>query len=208
MSKHGRVVMFDVDGVLADFLGGFSALAKTLDPNVPLLTYEEADPSRGVYQQERWDFDPKLYPPELVNQVWKLIKASDSAFWLTLEPLQHQDVYDWIADMVYERNVYFVTNRPGYLAKPHTEEWLRARGIYNPTVIVSSLKGEVAKSLEADYSIEDKAGNAVMIKYWSPKTHSYLLDWPYNRFNQDILGSKVRRVDGIGQFLDDVERRA
>lgn len=208
MSKHGRVVMFDMDGVLADFLGGFSALAKTFYPAAPLLTYDQADPVRGIYQQERWDFDPQLIPPAIVEKVWQTIKAPDSLFWINLEPLQHQDIYDWISDMARERNVYFVTSRPGAWAKPQTESWLRARGVENPTVIISSLKGEVAKSLEADYSIEDKAGNAVMIKYWSPKTHSYILDWPYNRFNQDILGSKVRRVDGVGQFLEDVEKRA
>lgn len=205
MSKHGKVVMFDVDGVLAHFLLSFSKLAQTFDPSVPLLTNDQADPTNGIYQQERWDFDPKIISPKLVDKVWQEIKKLESTFWLQVDSLQSQAVYDHIASVCRQRDVYFVTSRPGVWAKPHTEAWLRMRGIDRSTVIISSLKGEVARSLEADYSIEDKAGNAVMIKYWSPKTKSYILDWPYNRWNQDILGSQVRRVSTVEEFLTDVE---
>ncbi len=203
MSKSKSVVMFDVDGVLADFLGGFTKLAQSFDPSVPLLTYGEADPANGIYQNERWDFDPKLFPPKLVDKVWQEIKKDSSRFWAELEPLAGMGVFDWLAET--NLDVYFVTSRLGARAKPHTEYWLGRMGVFRPTVIISSLKGECAKSLGASYSIEDKAGNAVMIKYWSPKTHSYILDWPYNRWDQDILGQQVRRVASVEEFLADVE---
>lgn len=203
MAGKRQVVMFDVDGVLANFLEAFTRAAKQYDPNVPLLTYGQADPSNGVYQQERWDFDPSLISPRIVDKVWTKIKHPDSTFWLKLAPLANEDTFDWLSE--WRADVYYVTSRPGAWAKTQTEAWLKARGIYNPTVIISSLKGEVAKSIGANYSIEDKAGNAVMIKYWAPKCHSYILDWPYNRFPHDIIGSQVRRVDTVEEFLSDVE---
>lgn len=101
-------------------------------------------------------------------------------------------------------DVYFVTARPGLDVKRQTETWLRLQGIEDPTVVISSKKGEMAKAIGADFSIEDKAGNAVYVSYQSPGK-SYLVNRPYNQFSHEMLGSKVIRIKEIEQFLIAIE---
>jgi phosphoglycolate phosphatase-like HAD superfamily hydrolase len=178
------VVMFDVDGVLADFLHGYRSVQELL--------------GRTPTTEPRWD-------AYLDEQVWKFIKDS-STFWQHLPSLVHRTTALRIDSLHRDADVYFVTNRVGRGPKQQTETWLRHLGIFDPTVILSGRKGEMAAALGADFSIDDKAGNAVFMSYHSPKTKSYLLDAPYNQINHDVIGGTVRRVKSVDEFLNEVTR--
>lgn len=181
------IVQFDVDGVLADFIGGFCRVyAREHGCAFPI-----------PYEVIRWD--------DLWNEeVWAHIKGSDS-FWRELPSLATQTELERIARLAYDWDtVYFVTNRPGRFVHFQTVRWLEKRSIFRPTVIVTAKKAEFAVAAGVDYAIDDKAGNAVAIQYIAPKTKSYLLDAPYNRFDHAVLGSKVIRVKAVSEFLDAV----
>ena len=177
-----RVIMFDVDGVLADFLAAYRRVEESLDQQP---TFEA-----------RWD-------AYLNTNIWAYIKRSP-AFWTTIPPLASAYTFARINVLTYQYDVYFVTNRPGVTAKGQTERWLRERGVVNPTVIISARKGDIAAALGAHFAIDDKAGNAIATSYISPKTKSYLLDAPYNQFDHAVVGGSVTRVKTLDQFLDAV----
>jgi hypothetical protein len=183
-----RIVMFDVDGVLANF---FEAYKRTYDRVHPRNPFPFADD--GWVWDDLWD-----------SLVWDVIKVS-SGWWTLLRPIPDARVFRRINAMQNTHDVYFVTARPGLAVKQQTETWLRLQGIEDPTVILSSKKGEAAAVLGADFSIEDKAGNAVYIAYQSKGTKSFLVDRHYNLFNHEMLGSKVIRIKEIEQFLAAIE---
>jgi hypothetical protein len=100
--------------------------------------------------------------------------------------------------------VYFVTARLGKSVKQQTEQWLQTFGITNPTVLVTTSKADAARVVGATHAIDDKAGNAVAIQYMST-AKSYLLDRPYNRFDNSVVGTKIQRVMTVDEFLCDIE---
>jgi hypothetical protein len=185
------VIMFDMDGVLVDFIGGYRDI-QVAQGNQPTMT---------KVWDDYWDKD-----------VWRAIKSSP-IFWQSLYTLVHPVCFTRINSLQATADVYFVTFREGVEVKRQTEAWLRRHGIDSPTVIVSAQKGEIAKGLNADYSIEDKAGNAVYIAYHARGCKSYLLDGDgsgdsrpcFNRFDHSVLGKHVRRVRTVDEFLDEVE---
>lgn len=193
------IVMFDVDGVLADFSYGFRAYAKILGHAPEIKPYSHSDP-----RHTQWDW-PDL-TGEALSKTWDAVKRSGN-FWYTLPPLVGLAEAKRIQRFALDHPVYFVTARVGASARFQTVLWLRDYlGLLDPNVIVSSDKGDTACDLGATHSIEDKAGNAVYIAYVTRgSTRSYLIDRPYNRFDHGVLGSKVTRVQTVAEFMDDVE---
>jgi hypothetical protein len=177
-----RIVQFDVDGVLADFGTGYDRLCRMLGL-IP--------PGPEAPWDAKWDTD-----------VWANIRSSVD-FWMNLPALVPDAIFARIQRIA--EPVYFVTARPGTRTKWQTEEWLKDRGVYEPTVIVTGKKAEFAHAVGVTHAIDDKAGNAVAIQYMAPRTKSYLLDEPYNRFDHSVLGSKVIRVKQVGEFMAAVE---
>ncbi len=182
-----KVVQFDIDGVLADFSSGYDRVCRTL--GLP-------EPGPDAPWDAKWD-----------AKVWGFIRTSRD-FWRELPELIDLRTLARIGDLRYRRDiaaVYFVTARPGTEVKRQTERWLENRAVFAPTVIVSGRKAEFAQAVGVTHAIDDKAGNAVAIQYMAPKTASYLIDRPYNRFDGAVLGSKVRRIATVEEFLDDAE---
>ena len=186
-------IIFDIDGVLADFVGGFTKLAKDMF-DVPVTT---------TTSQPSWLGFPGM-TKEQITQTWDIVDASRT-FWYDLDALATDAELNAISSISQTDEVYFCTARRGYNVKAQTELWLRSTGIVKPTVIISKRKGEFAKAVEADYSIEDKANNASFIDWQTEgKTKSYLIDRPYNQAPQEFLASGVKRVSSISEFLGEV----
>lgn len=187
---QNKVVMLDIDGVLANWLLAFSQLANTLYGTPVIQDGDQTD----------WELNG-LIPQDVQSKTWTHIKR-DGSFWINLLPLVSQDTFYSINDLP---DVYFVTGRPsGNRAKELTEAWLQHYGLKLPTVIFSKRKGEIALAIEATHSIDDKAGNAVAISYTSSKTKSYLLNKAYNQFDHSVIGSKVKRIYSVDEFLQEV----
>jgi uncharacterized HAD superfamily protein len=189
MEPKKMVVMFDLDGVLADFYSGYRSVQERMGKTVTTSTVWD----------DYWDKD-----------VWQEIK--NSQFWATLHPLVNEDTFKRINGLNAYADVYFVTSRGGVNVKSQTSAWLQQHGIDSPSVIISSQKGEVAKAINADYSIEDKAGNACYIAYHAPRCRSYLLDGDgirqdrcNNRFESAVLGRSVKRVENVEGYLQEIE---
>jgi hypothetical protein len=187
-----KPVIFDVDGVLADFTAGFTALASGMFP--------EFTPTRATDQATyHWQgLDKKQ-----VNEVWRAIDKTPG-FWESLPPLVDDSVFSGIGRLVFSRPVYFVTARPDS-AKIETERWIWGQGYYleNPTVITTKKKGEFAKAVGAGWCIEDKPSNASMVAWLTDgETKSYLLDRPYNRVSTELLASDVTRIYTVNEYLE------
>jgi hypothetical protein len=185
-----KPVIFDVDGVLADFTAGFTALASLMFPEFPV--------SRSVDQPTyHWEGLTK----KQVNEVWRTIDGL-SSFWFDLPPLVDEDTFSCIYGFTSNIPVYFVTARPDS-AKIETEGWLMKQGILRPTVITTKRKGEFAKAVGAGFCIEDKPSNASMVAWLTDgETKSYLLDRPYNRVSTELLASDVTRIYTVNEYLE------
>jgi hypothetical protein len=195
MGSKSKVLMLDCDGVIFNFCAGVHNLAKELF-NKELVTHH-----RCARTWEAWS-EP-LTKAE-TNIVWTHVKTSKT-FWFTLPPIINVDDFAMLNTF---NDVYYVTAREGDTARLQTASALYACGIDSPSVILSRKKGEVARALDATHAIDDKLGNAVAISWLSPKTHSYILDYPYNRVDPDIIGGNVLRMYTVAEFLHDVARRS
>lgn len=193
MKVEIKRIIFDVDGVLANFILGFTALGHQWY-NTPVVDTE---------QYLKWGKFPGL-GPDKEAALWAAVKAKETHFWFNLYPLVPRATFAMIDSMSFQgHEIYYVTSRPGERSKMQTEEWLKRQGIYNPTVIVSSKKGEAAAMLGADYCLDDKAENAWCVAWLSPKTKSFLLNRKYNQYDPDAFGSHhVQCVDTVEEFLD------
>jgi len=186
-------VVLDVDGVLADFILGFTTLANRMFGSPVYTTLE----------QRVWDSFDGLTDAQHAR-VWEAATQSPT-FWEELPPIASPAEFARLAAAAAAHDLYFVTSRIGLGVKAQTEAWLRRVGLSTPTVILSDAKGEVAKAVRADALLDDKAGNAVFTQYYSRGTAVYLIDRPYNRFDPAILGSKIIRVRTLREFLDRID---
>lgn len=187
-----KPVMFDIDGVLADFTVGFTRLASALFPEKQL-------PVVKAHQQPSYKWQG--LDSKEVSKVWKVIDDLPG-YWELLPPLAGPEVFSKISKLNCDGVVYFVTARPNY-AKTGTEAWLLAQGVICPTVVMTKNKGEFAKAVGAGWSIEDKASNASMVSWLTQdETKSYLLDRPYNAAPAEFLASGVQRIYNVEQYLE------
>ncbi len=181
-----KTILFDIDGVLADFVEGFTKIEREITGLGTVVR---------TVNCESWD---SLKSPE----VWKRI-AEERGFWGRLTPLVGPSVFQQINDLCMDNHVVFATSR--FVGTPgpqyQTSAWLQRVGISRPNVVLSRSKSVIAVGVKADFSIEDKLDNAIAIEGESG-TISYLLDRPYNR-GFDPIG--VRRVSTVSEFLREVE---
>lgn len=197
-----KVIMCDVDGVLANFNKGWRGLLNYLYPQLGID--ENTSPST-------WDEEPPGVTALMSRTAWNYIKTNNE-FWERLEPLASFEEFRQLEKLVYQgHDLYFVTSRVGISPKLQTERWLRVHlpslesmG-HQPTVIVSGRKADIAQGLRADYVIDDKAGNVLAVYYQCPNTSVYLLDRPYNQLDFRVAGRAIRRVQTVRDFLLDVE---
>ena len=182
-------IMLDIDGVLADFMWGYTALAQELG-YIPR--------AYGTKDQPEWSFDASLSPQQQVA-LWDIINK-DTWWWANLRPLVSPRVMETLNILQMTNQVVFCTNRPGKQVQLQTKYWLATQGVVNPAVIVTKRKGEVAHALAIDFSLDDSVHNANCIHWMADvqPCQSYLLDQPYNRIGR-IKG--VRVVASVEEFL-------
>ena len=166
----------DVDGVLADFVGGFTKLANSLGYSV---------------NPDSWGLGLSR---EQEQACWKLVEA-DPNFWTGLDALnQFPKVQD--TDVV-----YFITKRkqtPGRSTDRETGTWLRDKqGLELPTVLAIPNKGEVCRALKVDAFIDDKPENCWDVLDNSATTKVFLLDQPWNQWD-----TRVTRIHSLEEFFE------
>jgi 5'(3')-deoxyribonucleotidase len=163
----------DVDGVLADFNTSFIE-------RVIQVTGKDLFPPRP-FDIPVWDYPQSYgYTDKETHAVWENIKA-DPTFWYGLSPYPDTlDALHLFRDMANHHDIYFITARPGIVAKQQTERWLRALGgdpSWGPTVLISSDKLGCVKALNIELYIDDKTEN---IQSTSLACMSLLLTRPWN----------------------------
>lgn len=192
--SNRRIIALDIDGVLADFVYGFTLMARNrINSTIPLT---------WTHEQVRWDSFKGMDDIQ-IKATWQQIDASP-VFWKTLPSLIPYKAKDSLHALAYVTDLYFTTSRRlGVDVVKQTREWLQDHtGITHPNVIITARKGEVAAAINADYLLDDKAGNVIYAKYHNPKTQCFVLNRPYNHFDPDVTGSKVTRVDSLEGWLD------
>jgi len=168
-------IVFDIDGVVADFVSGMNALAGQLTGKQPLYPA----PCRN------WLTEAGGLTEAEDEAVWKAVGES-ADFWANLPHLPH--THQFVAHMnrwaSQGHDIVFVTNRSlGKDVRRQTDLWLKEAGVLPPrtALIVNGPKGELLKALGADVFVDDYPGNIVDACAVSPNTKSLLLAHPYNQ---------------------------
>ncbi len=186
-------IIFDVDGVLADFDLAFTSLAHTLF----------GTDTSNTHQQRDWNFRNVMTAQQQV-ETWDVLMTTPN-WWGSLNSLVVNSVFEQINELTDIHELYFVTHRMHYVtpAGEQTVIWLQDRGITNPRVIVSGKKGEVARAVGATHAIEDNWGNACAI-HWiadNPQCKVFLLNRRYNEKARLIIPPNIMRINKIEEFI-------
>ena len=195
MINKTKVVIFDLDGVLADFDQAFTRLGHYLFDT----------PISYTVSQPYWNFR-NVMTVEQQTKVWDIIKGT-AGWWVSVPSLVNADVFVRINGLTHRHEVYFVTHRMHSItpAGEQSVQWLKYRGIDNPRVIVSSRKGEIARAVSADYALEDNWGNACSIHWMAEKCRTFLIERPYNEEARKIIPPRISVVKTVDEYLHIVE---
>lgn len=196
-------IMIDIDGVLADFVFGFTSLARVID-----MSYERM-PITHTWDHRSWGFD---MPKSTQDKCWDMIKKNNDEWWGGLQNLltepEKRELYYINRNVAH---VYFVTGRRGgELVADVTATWIEMNyGIQHPSVIVTEKKGEFARLCKVTHAIDDKLENAWAVHWMAdrPQVRSYIITRRYNDLQTDLeIGAKkVIRVKTPMTFFKEVE---
>lgn len=196
--KNNVVCMFDMDGVLSDFIYAFSILIGQMYPK---LQPKPVD----INSQEEYQL-VKTWPKEAVDAVWQVIKGAPW-WWSQLPPLVDRHIFDRINELSQKCRVYFVTDRVSNIppAELQTTQWLNYYGIHYPSVICIpwSKKGELASMIKATHVIEDSTRNAFNIYGANP--HGCRVFLINRKYNQAKL-NHIERINTVDEFLNAMEQ--
>ena len=202
-----KTIVFDIDGVLADFIKGAVDVARGLFEG-------KSFPDVTTLSHQQWDVYPGMDASE-VTKVWQFI-AQHPQFWQHLSPLASKEEFSAIKDLIAGgHRVYFATNRktPGALGCTHM--WLYQHLVWNSetsdfvpiNVITTHRKGEFCKVVEADYYIDDKSENADCATWMTDgRTKSFVITRPYNSGAKAAHSHKVKTVVSVAEFLAEVTK--
>ena len=150
MERKRLNIGVDIDGVLADFMGGARKLLKEMfdgRPNDSLV-------------QTGWGLDSLGFSLVEERQFWEQLDRTPN-WWMGLKTLPNTNI---LADLCQTHRVIFITNRKdAQVGKPIEQQsaiWLMHNyPIYIPTVVISDDKGPVARGLKLDAYIDDRPKN-------------------------------------------------
>jgi len=195
MSKP--TVVFDIDGVLADFTYGFTR-AVTNDPR-----------SQGT--QETWDFEWK---PEIIRSTWKHIDRSKT-FWYDLPPLVTPAEAVEMQRLHSARGIIYLTGRregDENNVAGQTYAWMVKHDLPLGRIVLTDDKIATIRELGLNpVGIIDDKPDLVM-DFAMAAYPIYVRDWRYNRelptqgLRQGIiLAGNVHRVSSVGEFVSRVQ---
>lgn len=187
-------ISIDIDGVLADFVGGAVSLANLeLDMKLP-----------RDYQPVDWDFSDAFTKTQF-SALWKEIFAFP-LFWYTLYPYRENlaALRDYLKET--KDDVYYVTARKetdGMSGKRQSQYWLEDHGIKNWGSVIAVDKPEdklaLFKDLKIDSSIDDY-GPTIEAVNKIPGHMGYLLSRSWNA-DKDY-GPRVNTLQDYFRKLD------
>ena len=191
-----QVYSIDIDGVLADFILEFTAVA-----NQKFKT-----PVISQHSQEAWDL-VGLLTPEQLAETWAEVERLPG-FWYDMKPLATGIEFDLLHSLAHDENsqVLFLTARMiGPEIKRQTEAWLMDAGVCAPNVVVTEpheSKVREALRLGVNVLLDDHAPTC---QYASERgvPHVYLLQRLYNRGYEfpPETSAKVKRVGSLVEFF-------
>lgn len=182
------VIGIDMDGVLADFNESFIR-------RVVQVTGEDKFPPRP-FDIPCWQYPRHFgYSEKQESKVWEGI-AADHFFWRNLKDMPGAREFLLSLRDVRRHDYYFITSRPGKTAKRQSEEWLIAREVERPTVIVSSQKGLCCKALGVNLYIDDYEKNCADVRALG-STQTFMLAQPWNQAMDEVT-----RVPTLDSFLE------
>lgn len=197
----------DVDGVLADFNTSFIER---------VIKVTRIDRFGKGFIPTTWNYPESVgYSPEDVAAVWEDIER-DPYFWRNLPAYAHTaQVLTYLSHLQHiGHDVYFITARPGVVAKKQTEEWLqyKCRMQYlaapSPTVLISRDKGGCADVLKLDIYVDDRVENVFDVLAMAqgndpPHAVVFMFRQPWNaEREQDILNYGGYVTDNIVQSFE------
>jgi len=186
-------IIMDVDGVLADFVLAYTRQAVEMG---------FLDKENSCFDQVGWD--QFGLTSEQMSKVWDVI-YDIHGWWASLDALVSRSVFSEINKLQFYHQVVFVSARQGINPQFDTTNWLDMHGVENASVVITKKKGEVARALNADYSLEDKPENAAVI-HWladAKPCKSYIIDKLYNQV--EYLPKNVKRVKTVEEFLGEID---
>lgn len=171
------VVMWDIDGVLADFTYGF--------------TYLLEGKGRSGGTQPTWNFDA---PRGAVAAAWRVVDDS-LYFWRNLLPLATWQERLAMQHLAQSADFLYVTGREdrGNNTRGQTIQWLYEGGFPQGTVVLDGDKRSVASGIVNLIGvIDDKPDNLLDLSAGGYPV--YAMSWPYNRH------VKVPTVTSVAEF--------
>lgn len=190
-----KTIVFDVDGVLANFTRAFTSIGHYFFGT----SIVESD------EQKSWNFREHLTDIQQ-TKMWEYLRNYPN-WWNTLMPLVPHEVFQRVNALTLKNEVYFLTNRFSNCrpAGEQTLSWLIRQGIDKPRVIVSSRKGEICKAVGADFSLEDNWGNATSIHWMAEGCQSFLIERRYNEEARKVIPKGITVVKTVEEFLNDLD---
>lgn len=192
-------IIFDVDGVFADFVRAFNEAALNIYPGC--LENIDVVPTD-------WNWSTLLYPEQVKTVLDALPTVSN--FWMRLRPYMNvESIFTGIKNLDLH-DIYFVTNRfdtPGISTSIQTRLWISEilglkRCQFSVVVVGSNpvAKAQFARAVGAQVSIDDKPENVRALAA-VPGHQARLLTAPWNMAATDLDNF---RVASVGMFLHDI----
>jgi hypothetical protein len=183
----------DMDGVLADFFGGFLDVAARVLPTARTRSVDDLD---AFSDADR-------------HKVWKEIIHTPN-WWVGLspyEPVEIPRLYQLSRERKWE--IFFMTTRvptAGDSVQFQTQWWLEAQGFFLPSVMtVQGSRGDVANSLRIDLLIDDLMLNCAEVIGASKSKALLMHRLPKSLVREQATSAGIGVVESLAEAIEVLE---